>query len=262
AVRVVLKPYVASEKVTVRVYRGSKKLQVRALTLKPVNGNSAGVATVKVKSAKPGVLSIKASHRATPALATVVAETLRVQALRPFASSGSRGPVVRLLQARLAAEHYAVPRTGVYDVGTGEAVLAWRKVTGIARNEIASEQVFSGLLAGKGQWHVRHPKDGHHVEARLGKQVLALIGGRKVQAIYHMSSGKPSTPTVRGRFHVYMKAAGTNAKGMFDSNYFIRGYAIHGYPEVPTYNASHGCLRVPNHDAPTIYNWLRIGDVV
>jgi hypothetical protein len=262
AVRVVLRPYVAGEKVTVRVYRGSRKLRVRALTPKPVAGNAAGVAMLKVSSAKPGVLAIKASHRATPALGTVVAKTLRVQALRPYASAGARGPVVRLLQARLAAEHYAVPRSGVFDGSTGEAVLAWRKVTGMARTMVASEQVFSGLLAGKGTFKVRHPKDGHHVEARLDKQVLALIDGANVVAIYHMSSGKPSTPTVRGRFQVYMKSPGTNAKGMFDSNYFIRGYAIHGYPEVPTYNASHGCLRVPNHDAPTIYNWLRIGDVV
>jgi lipoprotein-anchoring transpeptidase ErfK/SrfK len=49
---------------------------------------------------------------------------------------------------------------------------------------------------------------------------------------------------------------------MVDSNYFIRGYAIHGYASVPPYNASHGCLRVPIMNARTIYNWLRIGDVV
>ena len=42
-------------------------------------------------------------------------------------------------------------------------------------------------------------------------------------------------------------------KGMVDSNYFIRGYAIHGYAEVPTYAASHGCLRVPIPDAAAIY---------
>ena len=64
-----------------------------------------------------------------------------------------------------------------------------------------------------------------------------------------MSSGKPSTPTVIGRFRVYSKTPGTNAEGMVDSNYFIRGYAIHGYAEVPTYAASHGCLRVPIPDA-------------
>jgi lipoprotein-anchoring transpeptidase ErfK/SrfK len=77
-----------------------------------------------------------------------------------------------------------------------------------------------------------------------------------------MSSGKPSTPTILGRFNVYQKDPGTNAKGMFDSNYFTGGYAIHGYPEVPTYNASHGCIRVPNADAPFIFGWIRYGDEV
>ena len=47
---------------------------------------------------------------------------------------------------------------------------------------------------------------------------------------------------------------------MVDSTYFIRGYAIHGYYDVPTYNASHGCLRVPIPDARAIYDWVRLGD--
>ena len=261
-VRVVLRPFVAGEKATVRVYRGRRKLQVRALALQPVAGNSAGVAVVKVKSGRPGTLAIKVSHRATPALATVVAKTLRVAVLRPQAGPGARGTLVRLLQARLAGLHYAVPRSGVYDAGTANAVMAWRKLTGMARTNVASEQVFAGLLRGRGAFTVRHPGDGHHIEARLDRQVLALIDGGKVVRIYHMSSGKASTPTVRGRFHVYMKSPGTNAKGMFDSNYFIGGYAIHGYPDVPPFNASHGCLRVPNMNAPAIYDWVRIGDVV
>ena len=57
--------------------------------------------------------------------------------------------------------------------------------------------------------------------------------GGRVRAIYTMSSGKPSTPTVIGRFQVYSKTPGINSEGMVDSNYFIRGYAIHGYAEVP-----------------------------
>ena len=127
---------------------------------------------------------------------------------------------------------------------------------------IASEQVFSGLLKGRGAFKVRHPGDGHHVEARLDKQVLALIDGKNVVAIYHISSGKPSTPTVRGKFHVYMKTPGTNAKGMVDANYFIRGYAIHGYFDVPVFAASHGCLRVPIPDARSIFDWARYGTPV
>jgi lipoprotein-anchoring transpeptidase ErfK/SrfK len=261
-VRVVLKPYVAGEKVTVRVYRGKRKIAVKALTPKAVAGNTAGVATLKVASGKPGKLRITASHRATPALATAVAKTLRVNALKPYASAGARGPVVRLLQAKLDGLRYAVSRSGVFDAATANAVMAYRKVTGMARTTIASEQVFEGLLKGRGAFKVRHPQDGHHVEARLDKQVLALIDRGKVVRIYHISSGKPSTPTVRGRFKVYLKTPGTNAKGMVDSNYFIRGYAIHGYASVPPFNASHGCLRVPIMNARTIYNWVRIGDVV
>jgi peptidoglycan hydrolase-like protein with peptidoglycan-binding domain len=185
-----------------------------------------------------------------------------VQVVSPSVAPGRRGPAVNLLQAMLARMHYAVPRSGVYDAGTQRAVLAWRKMVGASRNGIANSFVFRGLLKGKGRFHVRHPLDGRHVEARLGRQVLALVNGAKVVAIYHTSSGKPSTPTVRGRFHVYLKTLGTNSEGMVDSNYFIRGYAIHGYFDVPTYNASHGCLRVPIPDARRIYDWLSIGDVV
>ena len=123
--------------------------------------------------------------------------------------------------------------------------MAWRKVAGYSRTYIATADVFAGMLKGRGVFKVRHPEDGRHVEARLNQQVLALINGGKVERIYHTSSGKPSTPTVQGKFRVYMKTPGTNAKGMVDSNYFIRGYAIHGYADVPPYNASHGCLRVP-----------------
>jgi peptidoglycan hydrolase-like protein with peptidoglycan-binding domain len=260
--RVVMKPYVANETAVLRVYRGKKKIRVKTLTFKPVAGGTAGVATLKVKSAKAGTIALRASHAATPGLGTVRTKTTKVTVVRPFASSGSRGPAVRILQAKLAAMKYVVPRTGVYDGGTANAVMAWRKVAGLSRTYTATSAVFAGLLAGKGQFKVRHPKDGRHVEARINSQVLALIEGGKVQRIYHTSSGTAATPTVRGKFRVYRKDPGTNAKGMVDSAYFIRGYAIHGYASVPPYNASHGCLRVPVPNARAIYDWLRLGDVV
>ena len=89
--------------------------------------------------------------------------------------------------------------------------------------------------------------------------MLALIEGGKVIDTYHTSSGAPATPTVIGTFRVYMKDPGTNAKGMYKSSYFIRGYAIHGYVDVPAFNASHGCLRVPIPDAARIYAFATIG---
>jgi lipoprotein-anchoring transpeptidase ErfK/SrfK len=49
---------------------------------------------------------------------------------------------------------------------------------------------------------------------------------------------------------------------MVDSNFFNGGDAIHGYAEVPTYAASHGCLRVWIPDAAAIYGWVAVGTPV
>ena len=168
----------------------------------------------------------------------------------PNVGPGQAGQSVRLLQSELDGLHYAVPLTGVFEEGTARALIAYRKMTGLERVPAAGRRVFELLQRGAGSFHVRYRGDGRHVEANLTKQVLAEIepGGR-VRTIYTMSSGKPSTPTVIGRFQVYLKTPGENSEGMVDSNYFIRGYAIHGYAEVPTYAASHGCLRVPIPDA-------------
>jgi lipoprotein-anchoring transpeptidase ErfK/SrfK len=67
---------------------------------------------------------------------------------------------------------------------------------------------------------------------------------------------------VFGTFHFYLQTPGTNAKGMVDSSYFIGGYAIHGYADVPAYAASHGCVRVPIPNALQIYGWIDIGDPI
>ena len=179
--------------------------------------------------------------------------------VEPRASIGASGSLVRLLQRGLDELHYAVPRNDSYDAATGRAVMAFRKVNGMARSYDADRAVIEKVLAGKGGFQVRHPDAGRHVEADLSRQVLALIEGGKVVDTYHTSSGAPATPTVIGSFRVYMKDPGTNAKGMVKSSYFIRGYAIHGYVDVPAFNASHGCLRVPIPDAARIFGWVHDG---
>ena len=92
--------------------------------------------------------------------------------------------------------------------------------------------------------------------------MLALIDNGKVVALYPISSGKPSTPTVLGSFRVYLKTPGYLPDGMYYSNFFTGGYAIHGFNPAPDYPASHGCMRVPIVDAISIYGWLNVGDGV
>jgi hypothetical protein len=257
-----VRPYVADQRIRVQVYRDGHRIRQRQVALAPSADGKAGTFTVTVKRGRPGLYAIKASHVQTDQLERLRAPTLRVFAVDGNIGAGERGIAVRLLQRGLKRLHYAVPRSGVYDAATQRAVLAWRKLTHRARTFSASRDVLLGVLAGRGGWKVRHPKDGHHVEADISLQVMALVNGSKVERIYHISSGKPSTPTVLGRFHVYRKDPGTNSHGMVHSSYFIGGYAIHGYVSVPAYNASHGCLRVPIPDAWSIYSWVRMGDVV
>lgn len=207
-----------------------------------------------------GVAQAAGKRRATlppPAPNTLA---YRVLHMRGSLRQGAHGAAVRLLQDELARRRYEVPVNGHFDEATGRAVLAFRKMTGLQRVETANAGVFQLLRAGAGYYRVRYRHDGNHIEANLTKQVLVEVDrGGRVRRIYTMSSGKPSTPTVLGRFQVYLKTPGTNSEGMVDSNYFIRGYAIHGYAEVPVYAASHGCLRIPVPNAPEVYGWVQVG---
>jgi hypothetical protein len=173
--------------------------------------------------------------------------------------NGSRGISVKVYQNKLGSLGYVVPHNGKFDGATGRAFMAYRKVTGLKRTFSAGKAVASKLAKGKGTFKLRYPKAGRHVEVSIRRQVMVFSDNGKVQRIYHVSTGSPATPTVRGTYHVYSKDPGTNAKGMVKSNYFIRGYAIHGYAEVPPYNASHGCVRVPVPNAASIYAWVHMG---
>jgi hypothetical protein len=261
-VRGVVEPYVAHQRVVVRFYLDGRLAQTRTVGVQSL-GNGAGQFHVPYAASRAGVASVRAEHAASAQEGAFAARSGEVRFVGADMGEGARGPAVGLLQSQLRALHYAVPVNGDFEEATGRAVVAFRKLTGLARVASTDATVFHLLEHGAGAFKVRYPRDGRHVEADLTRQVLAEIepGGR-VRDIYTMSSGKPSTPTVIGHFLVYSKTPGTNAKGMVDSNYFIRGYAIHGYAEVPVYAASHGCLRVPIPDAPAIFTWVQLGTPV
>ncbi len=255
-------PYVVGQKVKVSFYRDGRRLSVKTVAVVAL-GNGAGQFHLGYSSAGQGLVQASVVHYATPQQGEFAARSASVRFMPVNLRGGSQGPAVRLLQSELNVLHFAVPLSGVFDEATGRAVTAYRKQAGLARVSYTDAHLFAALQRGMGAFHVRYPGDGRHVEADLTRQVLAEIEpGGHVQRIYTMSSGKPSTPTVIGRFQVYSKTPGTNAKGMVDANYFINGYAIHGYAEVPTYAASHGCLRVPIPDAASIFGWVRMGTPV
>ncbi len=261
--RGVVQPYVPHQTVVVRVVQNGRKVLVkRKQVLRSPSGKS-GTFLVGYEPGDAGAVRVKASHLTTAQMASAVSREVGFDVLPRAVPQGSSGRKVRMLQQRLDALGYVVGEPGVYDGRTARAVLAFRKQTGMARIASADKPFFQAMARGAGAFKVRFPKHGRHIEGDLTHQTLALIGaGGKVERIYPMSSGKPSTPTIRGTYRIYRKDYGTNAKGMIDASYWHNGYAIHGYAEVPIYPASHGCLRVPPPDARSISDWGMIGTIV
>src|SRR4051794_1834188 len=148
-VRGTVRPFVAGQKIRVRLTLGGRKVKQRTVALRP-GPNGTGTFLVGFKGARAGRVAVVASHKRTPQLERLRSRAVRVRILAPVAAPGSGGAVVRLLQHGLKRLHYAVPLSGRLDAPTQRAVLAWRKVTGEPRTFSASPSVIRGVLAGKG----------------------------------------------------------------------------------------------------------------
>jgi L,D-transpeptidase catalytic domain len=257
----VVRPYVPGQWVSVDTFLGRRLIKSDRLRVKPARNLRFGRFTEKLSSPRAGLVVIKVTHQRTAEMGGFYGHRA-IAALSANAHFGSRGPFVALMQQRLAALHVYVPQSGVYDQQMGLALDAYHRLLGWGVSQSLDGRTISALLNGLGAFKVRYPHDGTHVEGNLGKQLLALIYGSKVYRIYPISSGKPSTPTVLGHFHVYQRTPGYLPDGMYFSSFFYGGYAIHGYNPAPDYPASHGCMRLPIIDAISVYDWLTYGDVV
>jgi len=171
---------------------------------------------------------------------------------------GSQGPGVVALEERLRELRYAVRDTnGVFDDDDQGAVLAFQKVNGLERTGEVTPGLWS-LLARAGVPRARYPGD--HVEVDKTRQVLFLVRDGKVVLATHVSTGATGN-TPLGVWHVYSKVVGWSWVLWYPS-YFLRGFAIHGYPEVPAYPASHGCVRVPMWLAPSLFEQIPMGGAI
>ncbi len=253
-----VRPFVPGQVATVLVLRKGKVTSSQRVLIRPARQGQ-GRFAVRLPARRRGLLRVVALHQATAAQAAFRAESKRLKVVVWRAGRGRRGVRVLLLQRGLSSLGYAVPVTGRYNDGTARAVLAFRKVNRMARSGYASTAVYGKVFRGRGRFKLRFPRAGRHVEFDWSRQVVVLANRGRAWRVFHASSGKPSTPTVFGTFRFYRKTPGTNSKGMVHSIYFIRGYAIHGYPSVPRYAASHGCIRIPIPNARYVYRWIRLG---
>jgi hypothetical protein len=257
----VVRPFVRGQSVTVRSFLGSRLIKSDRLRIKRSRNGTYGRFTETLSSPGVGNVTVSVTHSRNSALQGFVAQR-RFASLDQNIGFGSTGPFVQLIQQQLAALHLYIPQTGVYDQGTGQAIDAYHRMLHWGTYQTLDPATVTWLLNGWGEFKVRYPGHGKHAEGNLSTQLLALINDGHVYQIFPISSGKSSTPTVLGSFRVYLKDPSYLPDGMYFSNFFTGGYAIHGFNPAPDYPASHGCMRLPIGDAITVYNWLNIGDSV
>jgi hypothetical protein len=199
-----------------------------------------------------------------PLTATSARATVRVPVLRTL-RLGSTGADVRRLRADLARLRFLPPgsRGGSFDERTWHAVVALQGWLGLGRTGVVDRRTWRAL--GRGHVPVPWARIGRGVLIDTARQVMLLVdGGRTVRAI-HVSTGAYGR-TPRGRFAVYRKEilswSVPFSTWMPYASYFSGGFAMHAYPSVPTYAASHGCVRVPPVEAPGVYAFAGYGTPV
>jgi peptidoglycan hydrolase-like protein with peptidoglycan-binding domain len=164
---------------------------------------------------------------------------------------------VRAMEDRLAALHYAVIRDGKFGDDDREALYAFQKIEGLPRTGQPDATLWRRLLTAQTP---RPRYGGDHVEVDKGRQVLFVVRGGKVTLIVATSTGATGN-TPLGVWHVYRKVSGFDWV-LYYPSYFLRGFAVHGYPDVPPYPASHGCARIPMWIATTVYAQMPPGSTV
>lgn len=253
----------AGQEVTIILNRGKKTVKRESVHVRAKGkGSELGQFHWSRKMVAPGMYRIRAILHKGATWASSKDGSRNFRLRYPSLNKGDRGSSVAALNDLLNGLGFVSSRGSKYSSATGRAVLAYRKVNNMARKEKATGSIFKKLAKGKGGFKLEHPGAGKHVEADLSRQVMVLAKNGEVDEIYTISSGAPATPTIRGKFRFYRKDAGYNSLGMYYSIYFIRGYATHGYHSVPTYPASHGCLRNPIPDSVHIYDWIDLGDPI
>ena len=256
-----VEPFAPGQSVDVTFYLDGHKLLKREAKVSQGSGD-AGVFKASIIVREDGKYAAAAHLPASGSLRgdTTVRKSWRVSF--PSLHQGQCGRVVRGFKKALAKMGYVSGGGSCFNGRTGREVLAYRKVNGMDRSERAGEGLVKDVFGGRGGYRVRHPQAGEHAEVPLDKQVLVLAKGDKPFAIYPVSTGKPSTPTITGHYTFYRREPGYNAEGMYYSFYWHNGYAVHGYHEVPNYAASHGCVRTFIADQPRIYEQLNYGESI
>ncbi|GMA63176.1 peptidoglycan-binding protein [Alicyclobacillus fastidiosus] len=174
------------------------------------------------------------------------------------------GPDVIAVQRRLTVlGFYNGSSDGIYGQATANSVTAFQSANGLQPDGIVGPHTWVALGIGQVDWGGGR----YHIVVDTERNFLALYTTNVLTATYRVATGKPSTPTPIGNWVIIEKEP--NPGGPFGSAWMRLsvpngGYAIHGNDD-PTsigQSVSHGCVRLANADAATVFDTVPLGTLV
>lgn len=195
--------------------------------------------------------------------------------------SGSVSDIVTQIEQRLVDLKYD-PGTvdNKFDSKTTYAIQGMQKIKGLPVTGRVGSAEINALNSYQYDTPLIPNGERNRLEVSLDKQFAVYYHDYQVRLITTVSTGnqkeycytdkqgrrscsKANTPT--GHFKFERKVSGWRDGDlglMFAPMYFKGGIAVHGYKSVPTYPASHGCVRIPMHIAEYFQSVASIGDDV
>jgi hypothetical protein len=178
----------------------------------------------------------------------------------------------KAVQTKLASLGYLPDNavTGKWDYRTMQAVIAFQAWSGLARDGVVGPMTQSKLNGAGRPLPLDRTSKGRRVEIYRSRGVVLLVNnGRTVRAI-HTSTGiggdSPDIGTPPGKWKIYRKEVKSWSvpykTWLPYASYWVGGWALHGYADVPATPASHGCARLPLPEAKIVYDFVSIGTPV
>jgi hypothetical protein len=192
--------------------------------------------------------------------------SIRLRSSARTLSVGSRGADVRALTRELARLRIHVPAMS-QDFGYElyDSVIAFQKAYGLPRDGVVAWQTWRALTRVEPlEPRLRGPAA--HIEVDKTRQILLDVRGGRVVSVLPVSSGATGN-TPEGKHQIRWKAPATTtwlgpAILYRTLTFYGDSFAIHGFPSVPAYPASHGCVRIPIWTADWLYNRSPVGETV
>lgn len=252
-----LQPPDAGTEVILRLFRGDRLVATQAAAV-----GSDGRFVARFDITRPGTFRARAIFPPDEDHVRARASSPRRTTPLPRLGEGDSGVFVELLERRLLELRYRLPGADRrFDFRTGDAVLAFNKVQGRSRVRSVDASTWRALAR---PWkpRARNGAAGLHIEVDQTRQVLYVVRDGRIRWIVHVSTGRFAGWTRNGAFRVHRKIAGYSPNRLYYPSYFDGLRAVHGWPEVPAYPASHGCVRVPNWTAVWLHGIMPMGTVV